>query len=138
MTDSDSADSVPHSVDVKHRLEMASNIYANTRPQVTVEGMHAILMTIRDRLVAERSTLPEVTPQKFAAWVEDHDADPDQLPEAWGAEYIDLVTGILAKLVREENIQPVVVVDALDEYVDETTEQIKEVYGIEEGFFDGV
>lgn len=127
---------LPQAVDVKRRLEMASNLYTNTTPEASVEGMHAILMAIRDELVDAKQNSSQAPPQAFAAFVGEMNADPEALPAAWGAEYIDLITDIIESLIREDNMQPSVVVDAVDEYVEETTEEIREMYDVEEGFFD--
>lgn len=133
---SDSAESIPQSVDVKRRVEGASNLFANSTPDAHVEGMHATLMVVRDHLVEVRRNSDRLPPQKFAAFVEDMDADPDAMPAAWGADYIELITGIIETLVREDNMQPAVVIDAFDEYVEETTDELREITTSGKGFFD--
>jgi len=122
--------------DVIKRFEMTCNIFTGLNKQVHLEGMMAILHSYRDFITRNLRTAGPIDGPTFVRWMESAERNPDDFPEPWAAELIEMFDQILIDVVEDENVSPAVAVDALDEWVEQSTAEVKAVHDLPEGFFD--
>lgn len=123
-------------VDVMQRFEMAMNMHTGMNPDMHLEGLMATIRSYRDFITENIAGAGGVDGPTFVAWMESATRDPDGFPEPWVANVIETFDAILIDVVRDDNVPPAVAVDALDEWVEQSTEDIKRIHDLPEGFFD--
>ncbi|OYR76131.1 hypothetical protein DJ71_18565 [Halorubrum sp. E3] len=122
--------------DVKQRLELACNLVVSTNADAHLEGVMALILSYRDFIKRNVRRAGGLDGPRFIQWMESATRDPDDFPAPWGAELIMLFDDVLIDVVREGNTQPGVVVRALDEWAEETAEDVTEIHDLPEDFFD--
>ncbi|RLM53169.1 hypothetical protein DVK02_14865 [Halobellus sp. Atlit-31R] len=122
--------------DVKQQLDLSCTLVVNTTPGAHLEGMMACILSYRDFIKSNIQQAGGVSGPKFVSWMESATRDPADFPEPWGAKLIRMFDEALIDAVREENLPPAVVVEALDEWAEESKRDVKVFHGVPEGFFD--
>lgn len=122
--------------DIKKQFELACNIFVNTHPDAHLEGMMAVIHSYRDFMKKNVEQAGPLDGSTFVSWMESAERRPEDFPEPWGAALIEYFDSLVIEAVRKENAQPATVVQALDEWANESTAEIERHRDIPEGFFD--
>lgn len=122
--------------DVKWRLEFACNLVVSSTPDAHIEGMMASILGYRDFIQQNLRSAGAVDGPTFVTWMESATRNTMDYPEPWGAELIRLFDQVMIDVVRDENMQPGTVAEALDEWAEETAEEVREIHNLPEGYFD--
>ena len=120
---------------LKRQLEMACDVIASTHEDVDLFLMVATLSSYRGWIVENVHGSGPVTPQTFVGWMESATREASDYPEPWAGKAIELFDQILIDAVREDNMQPATVADVLDEWVEESKAEIRELHDLPEGVF---
>jgi hypothetical protein len=118
--------------DVKEQLELACTLTVNTTPEAHLAGMMACIVSYRDFIQENIQKAGGVDGPTFVSWMESATRDPEEFPEPWGAGLIRQFDEVLISTTAA-GLQPAVVVEALDEWCEETREEVEAVHGPLEG-----
>lgn len=122
--------------DVREQFEISLNVFVGTVPDAHLEGILGTMTSYRNFIQKNLDRAGPIPPQKFVSWMRSADRDPDDFPEPWGASLVELFDGLLISAVEEDNIPPAVVVDALDQWVEESKTEVREIHNLPEDAFD--
>jgi hypothetical protein len=118
--------------DVKEQLELACTLTVKTTPDAHLAGMMACIVSYRDFIKENIENAGGVDGPTFVSWMESATRDPEEFPEPWGAELIRQFDEVLINTTAT-GLQPAAVVEALDEWCEETRAEVEAVHGPLEG-----
>lgn len=122
--------------DLQTQFEMAMNVFVNSHPESHIEGIMGTLTAYRDFIRNNVRKAGPLSGSQFASWMESAERDPENFPEPWGAELVEVLDGLIVTAAREYQIQPAIIVDELNDWVERTKTELQEIHGLQEGAFD--
>jgi hypothetical protein len=135
-SDRQTAGVLQQKADLKDQFDLTCHIFVNAHPEAHLEGMMAVIRSYRDFINQNVEQAGPLAPSTFVSWMESAERRPEEYPEPWGAKIVSLFDSLVIKAVREEGVQPATVAQALDEWAEQTSAEVKAVHGLSADFFD--
>jgi len=122
--------------ELKQKFEMSMDMFVSATPEAHLEGILATLSSYRDFMQKNLQQAGPVDPTTFVRWMESAERNPDDYPEPWGAVLVETFDRRLIEAVRDDNRQPAEVLEALDEWVEDSKAEVREIHDLPEDAFD--
>jgi len=117
------------------QFELRMNMFVQVNPHAHLEGILGSLAAYRNWLQENIKQAGPIGGAKFAAWMESATRRPSDFPEAWGADLIELFDEIIIDSIKTENMQPGVVVETLDSWLEYCKKRVRKLYDLPETTF---
>lgn len=77
-----------------------------------------------------------VDPQTFVQWMRSAERNPADYPDPKAARLVEILDHQLIEAVEERQMQPMEAINALDDWVTESSEDFEETHDLEGGWLD--
>ncbi len=121
---------------LKLRFEAACDVMVTTEQMVAEEVfacIEAYLDWMQTNLAQDGG---QTDPQRFVAWMETADRNPANYPAPRAAHLVEHLDEALIHGVEDDGLQPAVVVEVLDEWVEDSKQEFIERHNVSGDFFE--
>jgi hypothetical protein len=122
--------------DLKRRFELTCNIFTDLIENPDLVKMMATTHSYSGFIKQNLEQAGPIDGPTFANWMESAERHPEEFPEPWVADLLEMFDELLVNAATEENIQPPIIADALHEWAKESQEEAEQIHDLPEGFFD--
>ena len=121
---------------VEMRMENVCDIMVTTNRNVHLEGLLAVFIQYRDYMVENIGGSKPVTGPQFIKWIKSHQREEDDFIAPWGFDVVEMIDDVLITVVKSESATPANTVAGLDQWVDKTVDEVKEIHDLPDNFFE--